>query len=57
MNKENSVKVIQDIVDFYKLNDENNYDYSDKVLIAMKDLLYKLSQKRTSIIKYKTIHL
>jgi len=34
-----SIKCIQDIVDFYKLNDENNYDYSDKVLISMKTLL------------------
>ena len=41
MNEEirESIKHIQDIVDFYKLNDENNYDYSDKDLISMKTLL------------------
>lgn len=41
MNEEikENIKYIQDIVDFYKLNDENNYDYSDKVLISMKTLL------------------
>jgi acetolactate synthase small subunit len=27
------------IIDFYKLNDENNYDYSDEVLISMRLVL------------------
>lgn len=38
MNKEikKSINRIQKIVDFYKLNDEDNYDYSDDVLISMK---------------------
>ena len=34
-----SINHIQSIVDFYKLDDENNYDYSDDVLISMKTLL------------------
>ena len=41
MNEEikENINRIQRIVDFYKLNDENNYDYSDDVLISMKTLL------------------
>ncbi len=34
-----SINRIRNIVDFYKLNDKNNYDYSDDVLISMKILL------------------
>ena len=41
---EESINRIQRIVDFYKLNDENNYDYSDDVLISMKNLLSYIEQ-------------
>ena len=34
-----SINRIRNIVDFYKLNYKNNYDYSDDVLISMKILL------------------
>ncbi len=41
---EESINRIKSIVDFYKLNDENNYDYSDEVLISMKNLLSYIEQ-------------
>lgn len=41
---EESINRIKNIVDFYKLNDENNYDYSDDVLISMKNLLSYIEQ-------------
>lgn len=41
---EESINRIKKIVDFYKLNDENNYDYSDDVLISMKNLLSYIEQ-------------
>lgn len=57
MNEEikESIKYIQDIVDFYKLNDENNYDYSDKDLISMKTLLNYITnlQEENNLLKAK----
>ena len=49
MNKEikKSINRIQKIVDFYKLNDEDNYDYSDDVLISMKTLLDYINNLQT----------
>ena len=52
-NKEikESINRIKSIVDFYKLNDENNYDYSDDVLISMKILLSYIEQLEKRIYK------
>ena len=49
-NIEQAKEKLKSIVDFYKLNDENNYDYSDRVLISMKLVLEEI-ERLNSIIK------
>ena len=44
MNIEKAKERLKKIVDFYKLNDENNYDYSDDVLISMKLVLEEIER-------------
>lgn len=49
-NIEQAKERFKEIVDFYKLNDENNYDYSDDVLISMKLVLEEI-ERLENIIK------
>ena len=49
-NIEQAKGKLKSIVDFYKLNDENNYDYSDRVLISMKLVLEEI-ERLNNIIK------
>lgn len=44
MSIEQAKERLKSIVDFYKLNDENNYDYSDDVLISMKLVLEEIER-------------
>ena len=44
MNKQQAIERLKGIVDFYKLNDENNYDYSDEVLISMRIALEEIER-------------
>lgn len=44
MNIEQAKERLKSIVDFYKLNDENNYDYSDEVLISMRLVLEEIER-------------
>ena len=44
MNIEQAKEKLKIIIDFYKLNDENNYDYSDDVLISMKLVLEEIER-------------
>ena len=43
-NIEQAKEKLKRIVDFYKLNDENNYDYSDDDLISMKLVLEEMER-------------
>lgn len=55
MKIEEAKERLKSIVDFYKLNDENNYDYSDDVLISMKLVLEeieRLNNIRNKAIEY-----
>lgn len=44
MSIEQAKERLKSIVDFYKLDDENNYDYSDDVLISMKLVLEEIER-------------
>ena len=48
-NIEQAKERFKEIVDFYKLNDENNYDYSDDVLISMKLVLEEIERLKNII--------
>ena len=50
MNIEQAKERLKGIVDFYKLNDPDNYDYSDDVLISMKLVLEEI-ERLNNIIK------
>ena len=50
-NIEQAKEKLKSIVDFYKLNDENNYDYSDRVLISMKLVLEEIERLNNIIDK------
>ena len=43
-NIEQAKERLKSIIDFYKLNDENNYDYSNDVLISMKLVLEEIER-------------
>lgn len=49
-NIEQAKERLKEIVDFYKLNDTDNYDYDDRVLISMKLVLEEI-ERLHSIIK------
>ena len=49
MNIEQAKECLKSIVDFYKLNDETNYDYSDDVLISMKLVLEEIDRLNHSL--------
>ena len=49
-NVEQAKERLKEIVDFYKLNDENNYDYSDDVLISIRIVLEEI-ERLNNIIK------
>ena len=50
-NIEQAKEKLKSIVDFYKLNDENNYEYSDRVLISMKLVLEEIERLNNIIDK------
>ena len=43
-NIEQAKKHLKEIIDFYKLNDENNYDYTDKDLISIRIVLKEIER-------------
>ena len=54
-NIEQAKKHLKEIIDFYKLNDENNYDYTDKDLISIRIVLKEIERlnKENEELKHK----
>ncbi len=44
-------KHLKEIIDFYKLNDENNYDYTDKDLISIRIVLEEIERLKNLLQK------